>query len=285
MSWIEKLERAKAELAEGSADPWRKSLEDAVRGKEAISTSALLELLRVPKTTVNARRIAKTMRSLGFIPIKSRRLMPGGYRDTVARGWAWPIRETRHSTLPMKLTGVTGANQQGVNKMKYFIQPRGDSSFGILNDASDCNVGYVALRGGRYHVENIDDDEIAVVKSLDEVIPAFVAYYETNPPQWERESETQYSKLTQFGALLVKQDQPGQWVAYRNYDFPLLRNGQPAIFTTFEEAQRAADAHAADGFPNSETIYDGFVFSPNSDPWWSYPNRIAVRTRWAASHA
>jgi len=34
------------------------------------------------------------MRSLGFIPIKSRRLMPGGFRDTVTRGWARPVRES-----------------------------------------------------------------------------------------------------------------------------------------------------------------------------------------------
>lgn len=102
MGWIEELHRAKAEQAERSADPWRKGLEDAVRGKEAVSTSALLELLRVPKTTANARRIAKTMRSLGFIPIKSRRLMPGGFRDTVARGWARPVREFACRTNPIQ---------------------------------------------------------------------------------------------------------------------------------------------------------------------------------------
>jgi hypothetical protein len=33
------------------------------------------------------------MRSLGFVPIKSRRLEPGGYRDTVTRGWTRPVRE------------------------------------------------------------------------------------------------------------------------------------------------------------------------------------------------
>ena len=63
-----------------------------VRGMEAISTFALLDLLGLPKTTANGRRIAQTMRSLGFVPIKSRRLMPGGYRDTVTRGWARPVR-------------------------------------------------------------------------------------------------------------------------------------------------------------------------------------------------
>jgi hypothetical protein len=74
------------------ADPWRAELQEAVRGKEAVSTAALLDLLDVAKTTGNARRVSKTMRSLGFIPIKSRRFMPGGFRNTVARGWARPVR-------------------------------------------------------------------------------------------------------------------------------------------------------------------------------------------------
>lgn len=168
--------------------------------------------------------------------------------------------------------------------MKYFIEPQGDDYFAIVNDASDCCVGYVYLRGTRYHVENVDDDEIAVVNTLDGAIPALVAYYEANPPRWEHENETRYAKLTQFGPLRVEQDQPGQWVAYRNYYDPLVRYGQPAIFPTFEEAQWAADTHASDGFPNTETIFDGFVFLTTASPWWSCPNRIAVRATWAASH-
>jgi hypothetical protein len=97
VSWLGKLHQAQAEHVE-RADPFRQKIEAAVHGKEATSTAALLDLLGVPKTTGNARRIANTMRSLGFIPIKSRRLMPGGFRDTVARGWARPVRKTRNST-------------------------------------------------------------------------------------------------------------------------------------------------------------------------------------------
>jgi hypothetical protein len=50
---------------------------------------------RVPATTGTARRLAKIMLSLGFISIKSPRLMPMSYRDTVARGWARPVRESQ----------------------------------------------------------------------------------------------------------------------------------------------------------------------------------------------
>jgi hypothetical protein len=97
MSFVERLNLARAELAQRTADPFRRKLEAAVRGKDAISTAALLDLLDVPQTTGNARRVGTTMRSLGFVPIKSRKLVPGGFRDTVARGWARPIRE--HSSL------------------------------------------------------------------------------------------------------------------------------------------------------------------------------------------
>jgi hypothetical protein len=93
MSFLGKLAEARAELDARYEDPWRKKVEAAVRDKDAISTAALLDLLRVPATTGTARRLAPVMRSLNFIPIKSRRLMPGGRAgNTVTRGWARPVR-------------------------------------------------------------------------------------------------------------------------------------------------------------------------------------------------
>jgi hypothetical protein len=92
VSWMAKLERAVAEQAKRNADPLREKIEAALRGKQSIGTAPLLDLLYLPKTTGNARRVGQTMRSLGFVPIKSRRLEPGGYRDTVTRGWARPVR-------------------------------------------------------------------------------------------------------------------------------------------------------------------------------------------------
>jgi len=92
--FLEKLNQAKEKLADRDADPLRANVEATVRGMEAISTVALLDLIGLPTTTGYARRISRTMRSLGFIPIKSRRLMPGGYRDTVTRGWARPVRNS-----------------------------------------------------------------------------------------------------------------------------------------------------------------------------------------------
>jgi len=98
MSLLGKLALARAELDAHCEDPWREKVEAAVRDKEAISTAALLDLLHAPATTGTARRLAAVMRGLNFIPIKSRRLMPGGRAgNTVTRGWARPIREMKSS--------------------------------------------------------------------------------------------------------------------------------------------------------------------------------------------
>jgi hypothetical protein len=102
MSLLGKLREARAELEAHHEDPWCKKVEAAVRDKDAISSAALLDLLRVPATTGTARRLAAVMRSLHFVPIKSRRLMPGGRAgNTVTRGWARPVR-TMKSPPTMK---------------------------------------------------------------------------------------------------------------------------------------------------------------------------------------
>ena len=90
-----RLHQASAELAKRDADPLGGKVEATVRGMDAVSTVALLDLIGLPTTTGNARRVSKIMRSLGYIPIKSRRLMPGGYLNTVTRGWARPVRELK----------------------------------------------------------------------------------------------------------------------------------------------------------------------------------------------
>jgi hypothetical protein len=96
MSLLGKLEEARAELEAHHEDPWRSKVAAAVRDKDAISTAALLDLLHVQASTGTARRLAAVMRSLGFIPIKSRRLMPGGRAgNTVTRGWARPVRSMK----------------------------------------------------------------------------------------------------------------------------------------------------------------------------------------------
>jgi hypothetical protein len=94
MSLLQELKQAIAAQKERGADPWKRMLQrDLPPDITSISTVALLDLLDVPATTGNARRLAKTMRSMGFVPLMSRRLVPGGFRDTKIRGWARPVRE------------------------------------------------------------------------------------------------------------------------------------------------------------------------------------------------
>ena len=103
-SFLERLNQARIELAQRDADPLREKMGATVRGLEAISSAALLDLLGLKNTTGNGRRIAPTMRALGFVQIKSRRLMPGGWRDTVTRGWARPVCEANTDRI---LKGAT----------------------------------------------------------------------------------------------------------------------------------------------------------------------------------
>jgi hypothetical protein len=99
MSLLGKLHRAIAEMAADQEDPWRRVLEGALPANvESTSTVALLDLLGFPATTGNARRLARTMRSMGWVGIKSRRLAPGGWRTTECRGWSRPVREMKSSS-------------------------------------------------------------------------------------------------------------------------------------------------------------------------------------------
>lgn len=96
MSLIERLHHAQAEVTGAHEDPWRRALERALpRNVTCTSTVALLGLLDFPATTGNARRLARTMRSMGWVGLKSRRLAPGGSRTTECRGWARPFRGAR----------------------------------------------------------------------------------------------------------------------------------------------------------------------------------------------
>ena len=97
-TFMERIRECEAASRAHDADPLRATVEATVRGMDAVSTVALLDLIGLPRTTGNGRRLAQTMRALGFIPIKSRRLIgSGGYRDTVTRGWTRPIRKLANS--------------------------------------------------------------------------------------------------------------------------------------------------------------------------------------------
>jgi|SRR6185437_2458492 len=94
MSFLDKLEKAKAAMAETNIDPWRLPLERA-RGKmdydglERVSSQTLLDLLDVPqrrRTAGTYRHLAKIMAELGWTAMRVRDLTRGGYKEQV-RGY------------------------------------------------------------------------------------------------------------------------------------------------------------------------------------------------------
>ena len=110
LSWLEKLDEGLAEQCERDSDPWRRVLERALPADViAVSTVALCDLLGIRPTTGNARRIARTMRAMGFFPIKSRTLLPGGWRGTEGHGWTRCIREPSHQTSLKQTESLKGS--------------------------------------------------------------------------------------------------------------------------------------------------------------------------------
>jgi len=137
VSWVGKLEQARAELDRRSAHPWTQKLERDLRGVQAISSIALLDLLGVPPTTGNARRLAAAMRSMGFIPLKSRRLVPGGFRDTTIRGWARPLGEDCRST-PSSSPDAVGCDPRVKKKEECYGLPETSSRHCTVRLGGDC---------------------------------------------------------------------------------------------------------------------------------------------------
>jgi hypothetical protein len=125
--------------------------------------------------------------------------------------------------------------------------------------------------------------EAGVVNSPNDAIPAFLAYYERYPVRWQRLDPKEYWKDTLNVFLRVEQDEQGDWLAYHD-DYPLLRDGKPAHFATCVDAQRAADAHELDLFPNALAIDDGLSWLPEPEiDWRSIPHRVEERVNWQRS--
>jgi hypothetical protein len=172
-----------------------------------------------------------------------------------------------------------------------FVLLKNYDHYAIVNDDADCIVGRVFPLNGRQGPYRVTADvghldretnEAGVVKSLDDAIPAFLAYYEKYPLQWDRVHD-QYWKSTLFVNLLVKQDQQGEWLAYRE-NYPLLQDGKPARFATWVDAQRVADAHELDLYPNAKAIDDGFSWLPDPEiDWRSVAHRVEERANWQSA--
>jgi hypothetical protein len=171
--------------------------------------------------------------------------------------------------------------------MKYLLL----ENFHILNEDANFIIGEVRSTNGRegpfrVFARVIPDDcgmiEVATVKSLGECVTALADYYEKNPPRWVRRSAGWYEKETLYSSLCVEQDQRGRWRVYRD-DYPLLEYCcRPTTFFTCAEAQRAADAHQLDCYPNAAPpIDDGFSWLLDHElDWRSLPDVVEARALW-----
>jgi len=172
-----------------------------------------------------------------------------------------------------------------------FLLLKNYDHYAIVNDDADFIAGRVYPLNGRqgpYRVTadvgplDRETDEAGIVKSLDDAIAAFLAYYKRYPLRWDRVHNS-YWKSTLFLDLTVEQDQQGDWLAYRE-NYPLLQDGKPARFATCADAQRAADVHELDLFPNAKIIDDGLAWLPDPEiDWRSVPHRVEERTNWQRS--
>lgn len=269
----------RAELIARADDRLRPQVESALRGIDVISTNSLLRLIGIPRTTGNARRIAKIMRALNFAPVKSRRLKQAGFGDSGTRGWT---RATQTNQIQTRGTDGYILLKHSLNHSEKLDIAHDDANFLI--------GGAERLQDGRF-VVCVHAQEIDIVNSIDAIVPAVTAYYEANVPRWELDEEggfrypdikgcgPRYIKDLPFGSLIVLQSAPNRWVAYRS-ECELLRDGKIATFATREEAQRKADAHERAGFPNSKIVDDGcsWNFAEYAD-WRKDPHMVAYRAR------
>jgi hypothetical protein len=106
MSWLGKLEKARAEMAARDVNPWRLPLE-RLHGKigddgiERVTTQSVFDILGVPqrnRSTAACRRLAKLMTELGWTAVRVRGLTRGGYREQV-RGYCRDARHDHRSNI------------------------------------------------------------------------------------------------------------------------------------------------------------------------------------------
>jgi len=158
----------------------------------------------------------------------------------------------------------------------------------IVNVDADFIVARIYPLGGQQGPYRVSSgvgppySDIAIVKSLDDAIPTFIDYYKNNPVPWERENHALYRRHTMYVSLRVEQDRQGHWLAYRD-DYPMLQDTLPAYFATCADAQRAADAHELDLFPNAKVIDDGYSWLPDPEIEERSTHRVEERANWERS--
>jgi hypothetical protein len=165
--------------------------------------------------------------------------------------------------------------------MRNDFKLRSDLTFTDV-ETGQCAGLVKPLKGGkgfsvhRALTNGYERNRIAVVKSIDDALPALTTYHDENPARWKRTREgqfdrgagytmyTAYIKWSFYGVFTVKQQEDGRWIATRCTD-ALLHDGKEATFPTAEIARHVADLHERDGVANFPALDDGFSWEGR--PW------------------
>ena len=89
--------------------------------------------------------------------------------------------------------------------MKYLLlKYEHDDNVFIVNDDANYVAGYIKplkfdVHGSRFCVQNSDGEEIAVVRSIDDAIPALAVYYEKNRRNGNSKAQHATSKWISLG--------------------------------------------------------------------------------------
>ena len=65
---------------------------------------------------------------------------------------------------------------------QILLAPR-NNRFDIVHVESNTHIGYADVRGAKYCVQDFECDEVAVVHSINEAIPALREPYQKHPQQ------------------------------------------------------------------------------------------------------
>lgn len=95
-SWLERMQeeiKTQSTRAKGRTSLQRMLERELPPHLDMVSTVHLCDLLGVEPRSGNTRRIARAMRALGWLPVRNRRMLPGGWRGTEGRGWSRGVRQ------------------------------------------------------------------------------------------------------------------------------------------------------------------------------------------------
>jgi hypothetical protein len=156
----------------------------------------------------------------------------------------------------------------------YVLARRKRNFLEVFHADTGIQVGYAYNHGYPNQISvwalgGVDGEErVGSVAHSEMIISALVSFLQAHPREWLREGPRRYTRLTDYGVLEIREHYDSElWEVLRDGIHLWYRDG-PAVFCDKDEAQRVADAHMSEGFPNSGYVSDKFEWKSDADPWW-----------------